>query len=195
MNLIVGLGNPGQEYADTRHNAGWMVLAEIEERGRFGRGERSGPARIRRGSVDGLELILARSSTYMNESGRAGVHLARTLGVDVADIVVVHDDVDIHFGRLRIRRGGSAGGHRGVASLIAAWRRPDFIRVRVGVGRPPDGGDTIDYVLTPFAGDERAALPAIVRRAADATIAVVRDGLESAMNQFNRQPPPDPPSA
>jgi PTH1 family peptidyl-tRNA hydrolase len=195
VNLIVGLGNPGSEYAHTRHNAGWMVLEEIEERGRFGRSERSGPARIRRGSVDDLELTLARPATYMNESGRAGVHLARSLGVDVADIVVVHDDVDIPFGRLRIRRGGSAGGHRGVASLMAGWRRPDFIRVRVGVGRPPEGGDAIDYVLSAFTGDERAALPAIVRRAADATISVVRDGLESAMNQFNRHPPPDPPSA
>jgi PTH1 family peptidyl-tRNA hydrolase len=195
MSLILGLGNPGAEYAHTRHNAGWMVLEEIEERGRFGRGERSGPARIRRGSLDGLELTLARPMTYMNESGRAGVHLARSLGIDVAGIVVVHDDVDIRFGRLRIRRGGSAGGHRGVASLIAAWRRPDFIRVRVGVGRPAGGGDTIDYVLSPFADEERVALPAVVRRAADATIAVVRDGLESAMNQFNREPPPDPPSA
>lgn len=195
MNLLLGLGNPGAEYARTRHNAGWMVLEEIEERGRFGRSERGGPARIRRGSVDGLELTLARPTTFMNLSGRAGVHLAASLGVDVGDIVVVHDDVDIPFGRLRIRRGGSAGGHRGVASLMAGWRRSDFIRVRVGVGRPPAGGDTVDYVLAPFTADERAALPAIVRRAADATIAVVRDGLESAMNQFNRQPPPEPPSA
>jgi PTH1 family peptidyl-tRNA hydrolase len=193
VNLVLGLGNPGSEYAHTRHNAGWLVLEEIEERGRFGRSERRGPARLRRGTIDGLELSLARPTTFMNESGRAGVHLARSLGVDVADIVVVHDDVDLPFGRLRIRRGGSAGGHRGVASLIAAWRRPDFIRVRVGVGRPPDD-DTIDYVLSPFEGAERIALPAIVRRAADATIAVVRDGLEAAMNQFNRQPSPEPPS-
>jgi PTH1 family peptidyl-tRNA hydrolase len=138
--LIIGLGNPGGEYAGTRHNCGWMVLDELERRGRFGRARREGPAKLRSGSVDGFDLVLACPTTYMNLSGRAGVHLVRALGVPVSDVVVVHDDVDVAFGRLRLRRGGSAGGHRGVVSLIESWQTPDFIRVRVGVGRPPAGG-------------------------------------------------------
>lgn len=190
MNLVIGLGNPGREYARTRHNCGWMVLDELEGRGRFARARREGPARVREGELDGCALVLARPQTYMNLSGRAGVHLLRALGVDVRDVVVVHDDVDVAFGRLRLRRGGSAGGHRGVQSLIDSWRTPGFVRVRVGVGRPPDGDDTIDYVLSSFTGDERTALPAIVRRAADATMAIVRDGLERAMNDYNRELPP-----
>lgn len=193
MNLVIGLGNPGGDYAHTRHNCGWMVLDELERRGRFGRSRREGPARLRQGEVDGFALALARPTTFMNLSGRAGVHLVRVLGVDVPGVVVVHDDVDLRFGRLRVRRGGSAGGHRGVASLIDAWRTPEFIRVRVGVGRPPAGDDTVDHVLAVFTDEELAVLPAIIRRAADATMAIVRDGLERAMTEYNRPFPLDPP--
>jgi PTH1 family peptidyl-tRNA hydrolase len=190
LNLVVGLGNPGAEYAHTRHNAGWMVLDELEARGRFGRARREGPARVREGELDGCALVLARPQTYMNLSGRSGAHLVRVLGVDAQDVVVVHDDIDVPFGRLRLRRGGSAAGHRGVQSLIDSWRTPGFVRVRVGVGRPPAGDDPIDYVLAPFGAAERAALPAVLRRAADATMAIVRDGLERAMNDYNREIPP-----
>jgi len=193
--LIIGLGNPGGEYAGTRHNCGWMVLDELERRGRFGRARREGPAKLRSGSVDGFDLVLACPTTYMNLSGRAGVHLVRALGVPVSDVVVVHDDVDVAFGRLRLRRGGSAGGHRGVVSLIESWQTPDFIRVRVGVGRPPAGEDAIDYVLSPFTPAEREALPAILRRAADAAMGIVCDGLERAMSEYNRPPPPGPAGA
>jgi PTH1 family peptidyl-tRNA hydrolase len=186
--LVIGLGNPGGEYAHTRHNAGWMVLDEMERRGRFGRARRQGPARVREGSIDG-----ARPQTFMNLSGRAGVHLVQVLGLPVSEVVVVHDDVDIAFGRLRLRRGGSAGGNRGVRSLIDSWRTPDFIRVRVGIGRPAEGEDTVAHVLDTFAPGERQALPAILGRAADATIAIVRDGLEIAMGEYNRAVSLDPP--
>ncbi|HYA00125.1 MAG TPA: aminoacyl-tRNA hydrolase [Candidatus Binatia bacterium] len=193
MNLVIGLGNPGGEYAHSRHNCGWMVLDELERRGRFGRQRREGPARVREGSVEGCDLVLARPYTYMNLSGRAGVQLVRVFSVAVSEVVVVHDDVDLAFGRLRLRRGGSAGGHRGVASLIDSWRTAEFIRVRVGVGRPAPDDDTIDHVLSPFAVEERAGLPAVVRRAADATMAIVRDGLERAMSEYNRPFPLEPP--
>jgi PTH1 family peptidyl-tRNA hydrolase len=192
VTLVIGLGNPGGDYSRTRHNAGWMVLDELERRGRFGRPRREGPAKLREGAVEGCELILARPTTYMNLSGRAGAHLVRVLGVAVSEVVVVHDDVDLPFGRLRVRRGGSAGGHRGVASLIESLRAPDFVRVRVGVGRPVGGDDTVDHVLSTFTDEERAALPAVIRRAADATMSIVRDGLDTAMNEFNRPLPPDP---
>jgi PTH1 family peptidyl-tRNA hydrolase len=190
--LVIGLGNPGGEYTHTRHNSGWLVLDELERRGRFGRSRREGPARVRDGSVEGVDVVLARPQTFMNLSGRAGVHLVRVLGVAVSEVVVVHDDVDIAFGRLRLRRGGSAGGNRGVRSLIDSWRSPDFIRVRVGIGRPPEGDDTVDHVLDTFAPAEREALPAILGRAADATIAIVRDGLEQAMGEYNRAFPLEP---
>jgi PTH1 family peptidyl-tRNA hydrolase len=188
--LIIGLGNPGGEYAHTRHNCGWMVLDELERRGRFGRARREGPARVQTGTVDGYDLVLARPTTFMNLSGRAGVHLVRVLGVPVPDVVVVHDDVDIAFGRLRLRRGGSAGGNRGVRSLIESWQTPDFIRIRVGIGRPLEGEDTVDHVLDPFTREEREALPGILGRAADAAMAIARDGLERAMTEYNRPLPP-----
>jgi PTH1 family peptidyl-tRNA hydrolase len=191
--LVIGLGNPGGEYVHTRHNSGWLVLDELERRGRFGRARREGPARVRDGTVGGVDVVLARPQTFMNLSGRAGVHLVRVLGVPVSDVVVVHDDVDIAFGRLRLRRGGSAGGNRGVRSLIDSWRSPDFVRVRVGIGRPPEGEDTVDHVLDTFDPAERAALPAILARAADATVAIVRDGLERAIGEYNRAFPLEPP--
>ena len=193
--LIIGLGNPGGEYARTRHNCGWMVLDELERRGSFARARREGPSKLRAGSLGGFDVVLARPTTYMNLSGRAGVHLARVLGVAPPDVVVVHDDVDLPFGRLRVRRGGSAGGNRGVRSLIESWRTPDFIRVRVGIGRPAEGEDTVDHVLDPFTPSEREALPAILGRAADAVTAIVRDGLDRAMTEYNRPLPPAPAEA
>jgi PTH1 family peptidyl-tRNA hydrolase len=113
----------------------------------------------------------------------------RVLGVPVPDVVVVHDDVDLPFGRLRLRSGGSAGGNRGVRSLIESWQTPEFIRVRVGIGRPAEGEDTVDHVLDPFTPTEREALPPILGRAADAVMAIVRDGLERAMTEYNRPLP------
>jgi PTH1 family peptidyl-tRNA hydrolase len=193
--LIIGLGNPGGEYAHTRHNCGWMVLDVLERRGRFARARREGPAKVRAGAVEGFDMVLARPTTFMNLSGRAGLHLVRVLGVPVADVVVVHDDVDLPFGRLRLRRGGSAGGNRGVRSLIESWQTPDFIRVRVGIGRPAAGEDTVDHVLDPFTPAERELLPAVLDRAADAVTAIVRDGLERAMNEHNRPLPPGPDGA
>jgi len=191
---VLGLGNPGGEYATTRHNLGWATLDEVERRGRFARERREGPARLREGTIEGFDVVLARPQTYMNLSGRAGRHLTERLGVPVPDVVVVYDELDLPFGRLRLRRGGSAGGHNGVRSLIESWQTSDFIRVRIGIGRPPEGVDPLDFILQPFTPDERAQLPAILARAGDAVVTIVRDGLDAAMNEFNRKPDlaPDP---
>lgn len=186
--LVIGLGNPGSEYAATRHNVGWRVLAEVERHGRFGKERREGPSRVREGTLDGLDVVLARPTTYMNMSGRAGRHLTSRFGVEPADTIVVHDDLDLPLGRLRLRRGGSAGGQRGVKHLIDSWQTQDFVRVRVGIGRPPPGVDPVDYVLEPFDSSERERVPAIVGRAAEAVVTIVREGLEPAMNLFNRAP-------
>jgi PTH1 family peptidyl-tRNA hydrolase len=186
--LVIGLGNPGAEYASTRHNVGWRVLAELERLGRFGRERREGPARVREGSLDGHDVVLARPTTYMNLSGRAGRHLTCRFAVEPADTIVVHDDLDLPLGRLRLRRGGSAGGQRGVKHLIDSWQTQDFVRVRIGIGRPPPGVDPVDYVLEPFDTGERERVPAITGRAADAVATIIRNGLEPAMNLFNRAP-------
>ena len=183
--LVIGLGNHGGSYTHTRHNAGWMVLDELERRGRFGKERKEGPARVAEGSVDGFDLILARPQTYMNLSGRAGVHLVDKYSVSPADVIVVHDDLDLPLGRLRLRRNGSPGGQKGVKSLADSWRFKDFIRVRVGISRPPEDMDPTDYVLRRFSPDERAVLERVLPRAADAVIAIVRDGLDKAASNFN----------
>lgn len=184
--LVIGLGNPGGEYASTRHNAGFGCLDVLERRGRFTRERREGPARVREGSIEGFDIVLARPQTYMNLSGKAGHHLTARLGVPPEDVVVVHDDLDLPFGRLRVRRDGGAGGQKGVHSLADAWRTQDFLRVRIGIGRPPDGEEATDHVLGRWTTEERERLPAVLERAADAVVTLIRRGLEPAMAEYNR---------
>lgn len=187
--LVIGLGNHGGSYAHTRHNLGWMVLDELERRGRFGRERREGPARVADGAVDGFDLVLARPHTYMNLSGRAAVHLTDRYNLSPSEVIVVHDDLDLPSGRLRLRRGGSAGGNRGVKSLIDSWRTPDFMRVRIGIGRPPEDVDPVDYVLRRFTPEEKEVIGEAIPRAADAVVAIVRDGFDKAATVFNAKTP------
>jgi PTH1 family peptidyl-tRNA hydrolase len=186
--LVIGLGNPGGEYARTRHNVGWMALDELESRGRFSRERREGPSRVREGTVDGYDIVVARPQTYMNVSGRAAVHLLRRYGVPPEDLIVVHDDVDLPLGRLRLKRGGGAAGQRGVLSIADSLRTQEFVRARIGVSRPVDRDQMVDYVLDRFGPEERERLAAVLPRAADAVMTVVRSGLESAMTEYNRVP-------
>ncbi len=186
--LIIGLGNPGGEYARTRHNVGWMCLSELESRGRFGRERREGPAKVREGQVDGYDIVTARPQTFMNVSGRAAVHLLRKYGVPSEDLIVVHDDVDLPLGRLRLKRGGGAAGNKGVLSIVESLRTPEFLRVRIGVSRPVERDQMIDYVLDRFTPEERDRLAAVLPRAAAAVMALVHDGLEPAMSEYNRAP-------
>lgn len=185
--LVIGLGNKGGEYRWTRHNVGWRCLDVLQARGRFTRERREGPARVVEGSVEGFDVVLARPQTYMNLSGRAGVHLARRYGTPVAEVVVVHDDIDLRLGTVRLKRGGGHAGNNGVRSLVESWRTPDFIRVRIGVGRPPAGVDPADHVLTGFDPEERPVVDAAVDRAAGAVVLLLRVGLEQAMNDVNRR--------
>jgi PTH1 family peptidyl-tRNA hydrolase len=186
--LILGLGNPGGEYRSTRHNVGWMALDELEERGRFGRQRREGPAKVREGAIDGYDMVTARPQTYMNVSGRAAVHLLRKYGVPPEDLIVVHDDVDLPLGRIRLKRGGGAAGQKGVLSIADALRTQEFMRVRIGVSRPLERDQMVDYVLDRFTPDERQRLGVVIPRAADAVVALVRNGLDSAMSEYNRAP-------
>jgi PTH1 family peptidyl-tRNA hydrolase len=186
--VIIGLGNHGREYARTRHNVGWMCLDELERRGRFSRERREGPARIREGVIDGFDVVMARPQTYMNVSGRAGVHLTTKTGVPLSDVIVVHDEVDFPLGKIQVKVRGSSAGHKGVQSLIDAWRSNEFVRVRIGVGRPDDDGDLVEHVLDRFLPDERELLSTTIDRAADAVVTIIRDGTEQAMNLYNRAP-------
>jgi PTH1 family peptidyl-tRNA hydrolase len=186
--LVLGLGNPGGEYRGTRHNVGWMALDELEERGRFGRQRREGPAKVREGAIDGYDMVTARPQTYMNVSGRAAVHLLRKYGVPPEDLIVVHDDVDLPLGRIRLKRGGGAAGQKGVLSIADALRTQDFMRVRIGVSRPLERDQMVDYVLDRFTPEERERLGVVIPRAADAVVALVRNGLDSAMSEYNRAP-------
>jgi len=188
VKLVVGLGNPGPEYAETRHNAGFRIVERVAQRhGIALRRERHLGARLGVGSVRGLRVGLLEPQGFMNRSGGAvAAALAQIPLADLgADLLVVYDDLDLPFGRLRIRPGGGAGGHRGLADIQGRLGRSDFPRLRFGIGRPPPGVDPADHVLTPFAGEEVTQLAALVDAAADAVETVLADGVGAAMARFN----------
>jgi|SRR5919198_5573749 PTH1 family peptidyl-tRNA hydrolase len=182
--LVVGLGNPGREYERTRHNAGWLVLDELARRldGSW-RSKFSGKlAEVR---LDDSRLALLKPETFMNDSGRSVGAAARFFKVEPAALLVVHDDVDLEPGRLQARAGGGLAGHNGLRSLAQTLGAQDFLRLRIGVGRPGRGDprSVADYVLSPFAPEEDE--DGLVLRATDAVEAIVRDGLEPAQQRFN----------
>ena len=187
MKLVLGLGNPGRRYTRTRHNLGFLLLDRIAE----ARGIRIGDERceslVGRGEWEQESLVLAKPQTYMNNSGLAAAALLRRFRVRGADLVVAYDDLDLPFGRLRIRCGGSAGGHRGMASILQHIADRDFVRVRIGIGRPPEGMDTVDYVLSRFSPEEQDSLDGVLAKAAEAVEAIVLEGPVRAMESFNRQ--------
>ncbi len=165
MKLLVGLGNPGPKYARTRHNAGFMALDRLgEELGaRFDREQHN--AILARGRAGEHEVVLAKPQTYMNRSGIAVAAIARKLSIKPADITVLHDDIDIPLGKIKDKIGGGAGGHNGISSVAEHLGTPDFRRIRIGVGRPPEWRGAADYVLAPFDEEEWAALDAALAEA------------------------------
>lgn len=183
--LVVGLGNPGPRYAGTRHNAGFMVVDLLAERigGRF-KAHRS-RCDVVEGRLAGNPVVLAKPKSYMNESGGPVVAVARFYKVPVERITVVHDDLDLPFGSLRLKRGGGDGGHNGLRSTTSALGSKEYARVRFGIGRPPGRQDPADYVLRDFSSAERKELDFLVDRAADAVEALLADGIEPAQNKFN----------
>jgi PTH1 family peptidyl-tRNA hydrolase len=184
--LVAGLGNPGREYAVTRHNVGFMVADELARRhaGAW-RGKFSGDLTELR--VDGLRLAVLKPQTYMNESGRSAAAAARFFKVEPESLLVVHDEVDLDPGRLQVRLGGGLAGHKGLRSVAQHLRTSDFARLRIGVGRPERGDPrpVADFVLSPF--DPEVDVEGLVRLAADAVETVAREGIEDAQNQFNER--------
>jgi peptidyl-tRNA hydrolase, PTH1 family len=182
--LVAGLGNPGREYERTRHNIGWLVVDELAARLDVSfRSKFSGALGETR--ADGHRLALLKPETYMNESGRSIGAAARFFKVPAADLLVVHDDVDLEPGRLQARRGGGLAGHNGLRSIAQTLGTQEFLRLRIGVGRPGRGDhrSVSDFVLAPFEPEVDAA--ALVRRAADAVETIAREGLEAAQARFN----------
>ncbi|MDT5361271.1 MAG: peptidyl-tRNA hydrolase, family [Mycobacterium sp.] len=181
--LVVGLGNPGPGYAKTRHNVGFVVADILADR--IGSGfkvhKRSG-AEVTTGRIGGRSVILAKPRTYMNESGRQVGPLAKFYSVAPTDLIIVHDELDIDFGRIRLKFGGGVAGHNGLRSVSSALGTNDFQRVRIGVGRPPGRKSGATYVLENFTATERTEVPTICEQAADATELLIELGLEPAQN-------------
>jgi peptidyl-tRNA hydrolase, PTH1 family len=182
--LVVGLGNPGREYAATRHNVGFMVVDELARRhGGSWRSKFSGEVADVR--LDGARVALLKPQTYMNESGRSAAAAAKFYKLDPERLLTVHDEVDLDVGRMQARLGGGLAGHNGLRSVASALKTPEFLRLRIGVGRPERGDSrpVSDWVLSPFEPD--VDVGALVSRVADAVEVLVREGLEEAQQRFN----------
>jgi len=186
MMIVVGLGNPGRRYAGTRHNVGHAVVHLLAES--LGvRWEDAGWAKTARGRVKGATLLLATPVTYMNVSGQAVGDLLRRRRRHAGDLLVAYDDMDLPVGQLRLRPGDGSGGHNGVQSIIEELGTGAFPRLRIGIGRPPVGVDPAEFVLERFTGEEQAPIDEAVKRAAEAVIFAVTQGLPAAMNRYNRR--------
>lgn len=183
--LIIGLGNPGREYKDTRHNIGFMLIDHLAEKiGARGMKVQS-KAIVISGLYEERKLILAKPQTYMNLSGHSVQGLLHFYKIPHANLLVAHDDLDIPYGTIRIRPTGGPGGQRGMANTIELLGTKDFPRLRLGIGRPPGRMDAKDYVLQDFSKDELKLMPDLLARASDAALEFVMSGLNAAMNKYN----------
>jgi len=184
MWMVVGLGNPGRRYASTRHNVGFDVIENLANRWTITADSKQLGALVGVGRIGSDKALLARPQSFMNRSGEPVRSLMGYFKLELDKVVVVHDDLDLPHGRVQLKRGGGHGGHNGLRD-IAKHAGSDTLRVRVGIGRPPEGWATADYVLGKWSITEQGTIPSIVDRAADAVECLLREGLDGAMNQFN----------
>jgi peptidyl-tRNA hydrolase, PTH1 family len=194
IQLIVGLGNPGVQYAKTRHNIGFMVLEELVKRASTGFLKKPN-LELAEWRVGAGRLHLMKPLTFMNLSGNAVVPFAKFHKLEAHQILVVHDDLDLPFGRLRFRLGGSSGGQNGVKDITAKLGTDAFVRLKVGISRPPEGWEVVNWVLSGFQSSETALLEQVIKTAANAAIAATRDGFDKAQADFNGtdlRPKPEP---
>ena len=185
MLLIVGLGNPGTRYRCTRHNIGFQCVDLIAHKWGIRQSERRAKAVLGRGNHAGVDIVLAKPRTFMNNSGEGVDYLLTRFAATPADLVIIYDDMELPLGRLRIRASGSDGGHNGMRSIIAALKTQDFPRIRVGIGAPGPGSDDIRHVLTSFSREELPAIRATVETAAEVVPFILAQGLDAAMSRFN----------
>lgn len=190
---VVGLGNPGARYAETRHNAGFLLVDRLAERHRVALSGRRHEARWAELELAGERVLLLQPQAYMNRSGPPVAAFARELGLAPADVLVAHDELDLPLGRIRLKRGGGTAGHRGLESLVEELGTRDFPRLRIGIGRPPEGTEVVDWVLTAFPPADRAALDQALDEAIAGVLAWCDRGLEAAMALVHAPRPPTPP--
>ena len=185
MKLIVGLGNPGSEYAKTKHNGGWMFVDRMAERIGATGWEEKEKGMVAEGRVGAEKVLLVKPMTYMNNSGECVDPLMRWYKLGPEDVLVVHDDMDIPAGTIRIRKKGSAGGHNGIKSLIAHIGSEKFIRVRIGIGRPLPGRTVINHVLEPFAAEDVPRIAEAIEYLQPAVDCIINEDVDMAMNRYN----------
>ena len=191
MKLIVGLGNPGYLYARHRHNIGFMCVSHLAKEFRITFDRKQASARTGAGAIARNNVILARPQTYMNASGESVSALMKKLNIFPADLIVIHDDLDLPVGKIRLRLGGGSGGHKGIESIIQRLGTRDFNRVRVGIGRPEADSDeakegaVISYVLSDFPPEEKEIIDKAIPQACEAVVALLAEGITNAMNKFN----------
>lgn len=188
MYIIVGLGNPGSRYAHTRHNVGFDTIDILADRYGISVDNKKFKALWGKGVIEGQRVVLAKPQTYMNLSGESVRQLIDFYKIDeTEELIVIYDDISLEPGQLRIRGKGSAGGHNGIKSIIAHLGGQDFKRIKVGVGEKPLGFDLADYVLSRFSKAERESVEEALQRAAEATAAIMTDGMDAAMNRYNKK--------
>jgi len=193
MRLIVGLGNPGLTYSHNRHNIGFMCLNRFAHKHGIRFTHKKSQARIGQGEVAGTRLILARPQTMMNLSGNSVGRLVKRYKINPEDLIVIHDDLDLPLGKIRIRQGGRSAGHKGIESIITCLGNSDFIRIRVGIGRPADikdevadrDAEVIDHVLSDFNTAENRTVAEVTSRVSEAIVCLLGEGLPTAMNRYN----------
>ena len=192
MKLIVGLGNPGFLYARNRHNVGFMCVSHLARQQKIRFDRKQGHARTGIGNIAGYRAVLARPQTYMNASGESVSALLKKLNVKPADLIIIHDDLDLPAGKIRLRFGAGSGGHKGIDSIIARIGTPDFYRIRVGIGRPYIANNdpkkeeaVLAYVLSDFTSEERKTIEGTLPRVSEAIVYLLAEGLTAAMNRYN----------
>ena len=193
MKLIIGLGNPGRVYAKNRHNVGFICLRHFARLHGIPLDKKRGRARIGSGEVAGNKVVVARPQTYMNLSGQSVSQLVKKFNINLNDLLVIHDDLDLPLGKIRIRQGGGSGGHKGIESITKELGSQDFVRIRVGIGRPikNEGAaeisddETIAYVLSNFTPEQRKTINQAIPRVSEAVLCLLTEGLVAAMNRYN----------
>jgi PTH1 family peptidyl-tRNA hydrolase len=186
LKLVVGLGNPGKEYVATRHNIGFMVADKLADSYRITTDKNKFDTLFGRGKIDGRDVIIAKPQAFMNRSGPPVYRLSNFFRIACEDMLIVHDDIDLAFGRIKIKEKGGDGGHKGIRSIKDAFGGGDFIRLRIGIGRSGAGADVVNHVLGRFSSEETGMLGKIIDTAMDATVTVLCKGAKEGMNRFNR---------
>jgi PTH1 family peptidyl-tRNA hydrolase len=193
MKLIVGLGNPGLFYAHNRHNIGYMCINRFAREHKIRFNKKQGLARIGSGEISGEKVVLARPQTFMNNNGESVSRLVARYKIGLSDLIVIHDDLDLPTGKIRLRQGRGSGGHKGIESIIAHLGKGNFYRVRVGIGRPDIADDSnidkgqavIDYVLSGFTRQEKKIIDGVIPEVSRAILCLLTEGIDTAMNRYN----------